>query len=184
MITLSLALHSLTGTPHCVAAAWVSMAFAAAPPLRTYSTEARMPRLPPVDMSPQARLLAWLTSGATYSARMKRQSASSSSATSWAKPVSVPCPISERAIRTVVMSSGASVTQMPTSTAAAWAADGGIEMPRARPPPMAAEAVRKERRPREAIWGAIWFMARAPYALPLVGWVRAAAVWIAALTRW
>ena len=43
------------------------------------------------------------------------QSQSSSSATSWARPVIVPCPISERAMRTVVVSSGPITAQMPTS---------------------------------------------------------------------
>ncbi len=49
-----------------------------------------MPRLPRVDMSPQARLRARLASGATYSARTYSQLASISSATSCASPVIVP----------------------------------------------------------------------------------------------
>src|SRR6266567_7979251 len=58
-----------------------------------------MPRLPPVEKSPQARLRATLWPGVGYSVVTFDQSHSSSSATSWASPVSVPWPISERATR-------------------------------------------------------------------------------------
>ena len=58
-----------------------------------------MPRLPPVEKSPQARLRATLWPGVGYSVVTFDQSHSSSSATSWARPVSVPWPISERAMR-------------------------------------------------------------------------------------
>ena len=75
-------------------------------------------------MSPQARLLARLSSGDTYSARTCCQSQSSSSATSCARPVRVPWPISERAMRTTVVSSGLITTQMPTSVTAAGCASG------------------------------------------------------------
>jgi hypothetical protein len=52
VITLFAALHSDAGTFHSFAAAWISMVRAAAPASRTYCCEVRMPRLPPVDMSP------------------------------------------------------------------------------------------------------------------------------------
>ncbi len=82
--------HSVAGTFQRSAAAEISMARAAAPPCRTYTTDERMPRLPPVDMSPQARLLARFASGETNSPRTLFQSQSSSSATNWARPVIVP----------------------------------------------------------------------------------------------
>src|SRR5213075_2203754 len=63
-----------------------------------------MPRLPPVEKSPQARLRATLCPGVGYSVVTFDQSHSSSSATSWARPVSVPWPISERAIRITTVS--------------------------------------------------------------------------------
>src|SRR5450759_2907808 len=84
------AVHSDVGTFHSLAAAWISMVRAAAPPLRTYSCEVRIPRLPPVDMSPHTRLRATLWPGVGYSVVTFDQSHSSSSATSWARPVSVP----------------------------------------------------------------------------------------------
>src|SRR3979490_1825880 len=65
-----------------------------------------MPRLPPVDMSPHTRLRDSLCAGVMGSTVTFFQSHSSSSATSWARPVSVPCPISERAMRTTTVSSG------------------------------------------------------------------------------
>ena len=52
---LSIALHSPAGTPHALAAASISISFAAAPPSRTYSWLLRMPRLPPVEKLPQTR---------------------------------------------------------------------------------------------------------------------------------
>src|SRR4030095_11994723 len=55
VITLLAALHSAAGTPQVSAAAWISIMRAVAPPLRTYSCEERMPRLPPVEKSPPAR---------------------------------------------------------------------------------------------------------------------------------
>src|SRR5712672_3923172 len=70
-----------------------------------------MPRLPPVEKSPQARLRATLWPGVGYSVVTFDQSHSSSSATSWARPVNVPCPISERAMRTTTVSSGRITTQ-------------------------------------------------------------------------
>src|SRR3954447_23163616 len=110
-----------------------------------------MPRLPPVDMSPQARLLARLTSGATNSVRTFFQSASSSSATSCASPVIVPCPISERAMRIVVVSSGSITTQTPISRLPPpWAAaPRGTRSPKANAP--AAALTRKSRRFSDAM---------------------------------
>ena len=74
-----------------------------------------MPRLPPVDMSPQTRLRARFWPGVGYSVLTFFQSHSSSSATSWARPVSVPWPISERAMRMMTSSLGLMKTQAPTS---------------------------------------------------------------------
>src|SRR5712672_1659892 len=74
-----------------------------------------MPRLPPVEKSPQARLRATLWPGVGYSVVTFDQSHSSSSATSWARPVRVPCPISERAMRMTTVSSGRITTQALTS---------------------------------------------------------------------
>ena len=48
VITPLAARHSEAGTFHSLAAAWTSMVRAAAPPLRTYSCEPRMARLPAV----------------------------------------------------------------------------------------------------------------------------------------
>ena len=87
VITLFAALHSEAGTFHSLAAAWISIMRAAAPPLRTYSCDSRMPRLPPVEKAPQTRLRATLSPGVGYSVVTFDQSHSSSSATSWARPV-------------------------------------------------------------------------------------------------
>ena len=78
-----------------------------------------MPRLPPVDMSPHTRLRARFWPGVMRSTATFFQSHSSSSATSWARPVSVPCPISERAMRMTTVSSGLITTQALTSAPAA-----------------------------------------------------------------
>ena len=67
VIMLLAAVHSPAGTPHALAAAWISMMRAVAPPLRTYSCDVRMPRLPPVEKSPHARLRARLWPGVGYS---------------------------------------------------------------------------------------------------------------------
>src|ERR1041385_2864388 len=90
VMTLLAAEHSETGTPQPLAAACTSIIRAAAPPLRTYSCEFRMPRLPPVEKSPHTRLRATDWPGVGYSVVTFDQSHSSSSATSWASPVSVP----------------------------------------------------------------------------------------------
>src|SRR3972149_3485926 len=157
VITLLAALHSAAGTFHASAAAWISIVRAVAPPLRTYSCDSRMPRLPPVEKSPHTRLRATLWPGVGYSVVTLDQSPSSSSATICARPVSVPCPISERAMRITTVSSGRMTTQALTSgkPSAAWAESGppnGIFRPSASPPPTAAEATRKDRRVIFAEW--------------------------------
>src|SRR5215471_753092 len=110
-----------------------------------------MPRLPPVEKSPQARLRATLCPGVGYSVVTFDQSHSSSSATSWARPVRVPWPISERAMRITVVSSGRITTQTLTSgePSAARTTVGpplGRSSPIARPAPAAAVPMTKERR--------------------------------------
>src|SRR5450432_13018 len=100
------ALHSLAGTPHWDAAAETSMERAPAPDLRRYSWDVRMPALPPVDIEPQMRFLFTCSLGETNSVETLAQSQSSSSATSCARPVRLPCPISERAMRITTRSSG------------------------------------------------------------------------------
>src|SRR5262245_32692960 len=81
------------------------------------------------------------------------QSHSSSSATSWARPVSVPCPISERAMRITHVSSGLTTTQALISASAAdpffpfvGPSANARGIPRASPPPAAAEPTMKRRR--------------------------------------
>ena len=74
-----------------------------------------MPRLPPVEKFPQMRLRARLCPGVGYSVLTLAQSHSSSSATSCARPVSVPWPISERTTRMTIWSSGRTTTQALTS---------------------------------------------------------------------
>src|ERR1700682_4197648 len=130
---------------------------AVAPPLRTYSCEALMPRLPPVEKSPQARLRATLWPGVGYSVVTFDQSHSSSSATSWARPVSVPWPISDRAMRMTTVSSGRITTQALTSgePSAARTTVGppkGMSRPSARPVPTAAVPMTKARRLSVGIW--------------------------------
>ena len=136
VMTLLAAVHSEAGTFHSLAAAWISITRAVAPPLRTYSCEVRMPRLPPVEKSPHARLRATLWPGVGYSVVTFDQSHSSSSATSWARPVSEPWPISERAMRITTVSSGRITTQALTSgepsaaRTTVGAAEGNIEAER------------------------------------------------------
>src|SRR6202035_797460 len=156
-MTLLAAVHSEAGTFHSLAAAWISMMRAVAPPLRTYSWEVRMPRLPPVEKSPQARLRATFCPGVGYSVVTFDQLHSSSSATSWARPVSVPWPISDRAMRMTTVSSGRITTQALTSgePSAARTAVGppkGISRPRARPVPTAAVPMTKARRLNVGMW--------------------------------
>src|SRR5712691_11577708 len=114
-----------------------------------------MPRLPPVAMSPHTRLRARFWPGKTCSVATFFQSHSSSSATSWARPVSVPCPISERAMRITQVSSGLTTTQawtsVPAFDALVASADpdpNGRRMPIAKPPPAAAVPTMNLRRER------------------------------------
>src|SRR5258708_14865913 len=156
-MTLLAAVHSAAGTFHSFAAAWISIMRAVAPPLRTYSCEVLMPRLPPVEKSPHTRLRATLCPGVGYSVVTFDQSHSSSSATSCARPVSVPCPISDRGMRMMTVSSGRITTQELTSgePSAARTTVGrpnGISRPSARPVPTAAEPMTKARRLMEGIW--------------------------------
>src|ERR1700712_4351897 len=156
-MTLLAAVHSATGTFHSLAAACTSIMRAVAPPLRTYSWEVRMPRLPPVEKSPQARLRATLWPGVGYSVVTFDQSHSSSSATSWARPVRVPWPISERAMRMTTVSSGRITTQAlisgePSAARTTVGPPKGSSRPKARPAPAAAVPTTKERRLRRGIW--------------------------------
>src|SRR5262245_16583656 len=109
-----------------------------------------MPRLPPVEKSPHTRLRLTLMPGVGYSVVTFDQSHSSSSATIWARPVSVPCPISERTILITTVSSGRMTTQAFTSGALPCARTTllpkGRFKPRASPPPTVAVPTRKERR--------------------------------------
>src|SRR5450432_1302960 len=118
-----------------------------------------MPRLPPVEKSPQARLRATLWPGVGYSVVTFDQSHSSSSATNWARPVRVPCPISERAIRITTVSSGRITTQALTSgepsAARTTVGPKGRSRPSARPAPAAAVPMTKARR----LSLGVWFMA-------------------------
>src|ERR1700732_2987098 len=156
-MTLLAAVHSAAGTFHSLAAAWTSIMRAVAPPLRTYSCEVLMPRLPPVEKSPQTRLRATLWPGVGYSVVTFDQSHSSSSATNWASPVRVPCPISDRAMRMTTVSSGRITTQALTSgePSAARTTLGppkGMSRPSARPLPTAAVPMTKSRRLSVGIW--------------------------------
>src|SRR5215467_6097330 len=108
-----------------------------------------MPRLPPVAISPQTRLWARFWPGNTCSVATFFQSHSSSSATSCASPVSVPCPISARAMRTTQVSSGLTTTHALISLPAlpcATASPIPKGMPSASPPPAAAEPTMNLRR--------------------------------------
>src|SRR5258705_8434442 len=159
-MTLLAALHSAAGTLQALAAAWTSMMRAAAPPLRTYSFDSRMPRLPPVEKLPHGRLRATDWPGVGYSVVTFFQSASSSSATICARPVMVPCPISERETRTTTVSSGRMTTQAlisgEPSCARTTLAPNGIFRPRVSPAPTAAVPMTNERR---SIFGVFMLMA-------------------------
>src|SRR5215469_5499608 len=113
-----------------------------------------MPRLPPVPISPQMRWRARFWPGVMESVATFFQSHSSSSATSWARPVNVPCPISERAMRMTQVSSDLTTTHALISVAVSAAAplasaalrtkrDG---TPSASPPPATAAPTMKRRR--------------------------------------
>src|ERR1700761_5970190 len=122
-----------------------------------------MPRLPPVEKSPQARLRATFWPGVGYSVVTFDQSHSSSSATSWARPVSVPWPISDRAIRITTVSLGWITTQAltlgePSAARTTGGPPNGISRPTARPVPTAAVPITKARR----LGGGIWVMGVSP----------------------
>ena len=104
-----------------------------------------MPRLPPVDISFQILLRRICSFTSAYSARTLLHSQPSSSATNCAKPVKVPWPSSERAIRIVTVSSGAITTQCVTSAASAATAFVPC-MPSTNTPLSAAECFKKVRR--------------------------------------
>src|SRR5947209_2994173 len=79
------------------------------------------------------------------------QSQSSSSATSCARPVLVPCPISERATRMTTLSSGRITTQAvtsgePSAARMIFGPPNGMSKPSASPPPAAAALTTKVRR--------------------------------------
>src|SRR5208282_4172075 len=78
VITLLAARHSDAGTFHSLAAAWISISRATAPPLRTVSWEARIPRLPAVKKSLHTRLRARFSPGVGNSYETFDQSHSSS----------------------------------------------------------------------------------------------------------
>src|SRR5262249_3785537 len=112
-----------------------------------------MPRLPPVPISPQTRSRARFCPGVIDSVTTFFQSHSSSSATSWARPVRVPCPISGRAMRITPVSSGLTTTHALISAPAAGAlcasavpGPAGTRIPMARPPLTAAVVTMKLRR--------------------------------------
>src|ERR1700686_3386769 len=110
-----------------------------------------MPRLPPGPLPPPTpRLRDRFCPGVIESVVTLLQSHSSSSAASWARPVSVPCPISERAMRMMTVSSGCTTTQAltsgpPTSACASFGPKGRSK-PSARPPLTAAVPTTNERR--------------------------------------
>ena len=114
---LSAATHCAGGTRHCAAAAAINISRAVAPARRRYSCDDAMERLAPVEVSPQIRFFMRLWRGETNSVRTLLQSHASSSATSMARPVIAPCPISERATRIVTVSSGAIAIQQLISGA-------------------------------------------------------------------
>src|ERR1700733_10970636 len=110
-----------------------------------------MPRLPPVENSPQTRLRATFWPGVGYSVVTFDQSHSSSSATSWARPVRVPWPISDRAMRITTVSSGRITTQTftsgePSAARTTVGPPNGRSRPSARPAPAAAVPTTKARR--------------------------------------
>src|SRR5215471_6715597 len=124
-----------------------------------------MPRLPPVDISPQTRLRARFCPGVIDSVVTLLQSHSSSSATSWARPVSVPWPISERAMRITQVSSGLTTTHAPISAPAELCASAdpdpnGRRTPRASPPAAAVVPTMNERRENLEPAALMFFMSR------------------------
>src|SRR5258707_1619322 len=130
-----------------------------------------MPRLPPVENSPHTRLRATLWAGEGYSVVTFDQPHSSSSATSWARPVSVPWPISERAIRIWHELSGLTTTHALTSVpgvaarfASAVPMNGRLN-PSASPEPTAAVLTMNLRRERLVALSLMIFFMIAPSRL-------------------
>ncbi len=114
-----------------------------------------MPRLPPVEKFCHTRLRATFCPGVGYSVVTLAQSHSSSSATSCARPVSVPWPISLRAMRTTTVSSGLITTQALISPLAGCASalltsgESGMWKPTTNEPATAVDEPRKRRRETE-----------------------------------
>jgi hypothetical protein len=150
VMVLFSAWHSHAGTAQRAAAAAISISRAVAPAWRRVCCEALTERLALVDMSPQTRCRLRFSAGAANSGFTRRQSHSSSSATSMGSAVKMPWPISERATRMTTVSSGQITIQALTSGAASPARAGsppsGSSKPSTKPPPMAAALARKERR--------------------------------------
>src|SRR6516165_4109409 len=116
-----------------------------------------MPRLPAVKKSPQTRLRPTFCPGVGNSAVTFDQSHSSSSATSCARPVMVPWPISDRAIRMTTVSSGRITTQAfisgePSAARTTAGPPRGRSRPSARPEPSAALPMTKARRSSLGMW--------------------------------
>jgi uncharacterized repeat protein (TIGR04138 family) len=108
-----------------------------------------IPRDPPVPKSRHTRFRARFCPGVGYSVVTLAQSHSSSSATSWARPVTVPWPMSMRAMRMTTVSSGFTTTQALISgvpAVCAAASPPGMWKPIERPPSVAAEPTMKRRR--------------------------------------
>src|SRR5256714_3698511 len=141
--------HSEGVTFHARAAAVISISRAVAPALRKNSCEERIERLPPVDMSPHARLRARFSCGGANSALTLLQSHSSSSATSIGSAVKLPCPISDLATRIVTVSSLPITIQAVISRALSdppRAKPNGLSKPSESEPPTAGRLGRKQPR--------------------------------------
>ena len=105
-MTLLAAPHSPGGTPHSAAAARISMSRAAAPPLRTYSCElADAAAAAGREIAPDALARRVLAGGRKFG-RDPGPVAFQLLGDELCSPVSVPWPISERAIRITTVSSG------------------------------------------------------------------------------
>ena len=145
-----------------------------------------MPRLPPVPISPHARFRARLSPGVGNSVDTFAQSHSSSSTTSCARPVIVPWPISERAMRITQRSSGMMTTHALTSGTCRWRGSplrrgrlstsipNGSGRPSASPPPATvAEPTMNLRRDRLAMFALfVDFMSHLPASRPSARWPR------------
>ena len=100
------AVTSEAGTPHCLAAAWISISRAAAPAWRKCWKKWRVEREPSVSWLPKR-----VSSPQAWTTFTFDQSASSSSATVKATEVRIPWPMSERWLVTVTVPSGAIATK-------------------------------------------------------------------------